>query len=124
MSFWIIAYFALFGVFSLIGLWDDWSRRKPRWFLICSLFANIVVGLLFAGFWYSDCRAIFGFVAAPLFVATALWEVFQAVNDIRSEKRDQKLTEKEETLAKVVGVILAFCISLPAFIVAGISAFR
>lgn len=124
MNCWIIVYFVLFGVLSLAGLWDDWFRRKPKWFLLCSLFANIIVGLLIAGFWYSGCRAIFSFFAVPLFVAAALWEVFQAVDDIRSDTRDPAMTEKEDTLGKVIGVLLALCLILPAFVVAGISAFR
>ena len=124
MNWWIITYFALFGMISLGGLWDDWCHNKPPWFLICSLFSTVVVGLLFAGFWYSGCHAILSCLAIPLFIAAAVWEVFQGVDDIRSLTRDPELSEKEDSLANAAGVILATVLVLPAFVVAGISAFE
>ena len=124
MNNWVIAYLVLFRLLSLAGLWTDWRSKKPQWFLSCSLFANIVVGLLFAGFWYSNCRAIFGWFAIPLFVAASSWELFQAADDIRSDTRDPELTKKEDRQARVIGVMLTSCLILPAFVVAGISTFR
>jgi hypothetical protein len=65
-----------------------------------------------------------GLVAPLAFVASMCWELFQAVEDIRALRSDPELSEREQRVIAGVTAIALPVICLPAFVVAGISAFR
>jgi hypothetical protein len=124
MSLWIIIYLGLFGVLSVGGLWDDYRDRRPTWFLACAVASNLTVVYLFVAFWQPSLRSPLGLAAPVAFIASMCWEIFQAVEDIRGLRADPELSETQQRVIATITAIALPVICLPAFIVAGISAFR
>ena len=124
MSWWAIIYLALFGVLGAAGLWDDVRERRPTWFLGCAVISNLTVGYVFVAYWQPSLRAPWGLVAPLAFVASMCWEVFQAVGDVRALRYDPELTARGQRVISSVAAIAVSVICLPAFVVAGISAFK
>jgi hypothetical protein len=124
MTWWIIIYLGLFGMLSAGGLWDDYRDGRPAWFLGCAVVSNVIVIYLFVAFWQPSLRAPFGTLAPVAFVASMCWELFQAVEDIRGLRSDPELSERQQRVVASITAIALPIICLPAFIVAGISAFR
>lgn len=63
-------------------------------------------------------------MAPVAFIASMCWELFQAVEDIRGIRADPELSETQQRVVATISAIALSMICLPAFIVAGISAFR
>ena len=124
MSWWTIIYLGLFGVLAAAGLWDDVRDRRSAWFLGCAVISNLTVIYLFVTFWHPSLRAPLGLIAPLAFVGSMCWELFQAVEDIRALRLDPELSEREQRVTASVAAISLPVICLPAFVVAGISAFR
>ena len=123
MPWWSIIYLALFGVLAAAGLWDDFRDRRPAWFLGCVVFSNLTVIYLFASYWQPFLRAPLGVMAPVAFVASMFWELYQAFLDIRAISADPELSKTgQRTIAGITAIALPIT-CLPAFIVAGISAF-
>jgi hypothetical protein len=101
MSLWTVIYLALFGAVAAAGLWDDVRDRRPTWFLGCVV------------------------ISKPLaFVASMCWELFQAVVDIRVLRSDAEPSEGDQRLIASIAAIALAAVCLPAFVIAGMSAFR
>jgi hypothetical protein len=124
MSWWSIIYLVLFAVLAAAGLWDDFCDGRPAWFLGCAMVSNLTVVYLFLAFWQPPLRALLGIAAPVAFVASTCWELFQAVEDIRGLRSDTELSESQQRVVANITAIALPVICLPAFIVAGISAFR
>ena len=124
MSWWIVIYFGLFGVLSAGGLWDDYRDRRPAWFLACAFASNLTVAYLFVAFWQPALRSPLGVVAPVAFIASMCWELFQAVEDIRGLRANPELSETQRRMVATITAIALPVICLPAFVVAGICAFR
>ncbi len=124
MSWWAIIYFGLFGVLSVAGLWDDFFERRPAWFLACAVASNLIMADLIVAFWRPSLSAALGIVAPVAFVVSMCWELFQAVEDLRTLHSDPDLSESEQRFVTIFTAITLPVLCLPAFIVAGISAFR
>jgi hypothetical protein len=56
-------------------------------------------------------------------MASMCWELFQAVDDIRGLRDDPELSEAQQRRVATVTAIALPMVCLPAFAVAGISAF-
>lgn len=123
MSWWIVIYLGLFGVLSAGGMWDDYRDRRPAWFLACALISNLTVIYLFVAFWQPSLRSPLGLVAPMAFIASMCWELFQAVEDIRSLRADPELSETQQRVVATISAVALLVVCLPAFVVAGISAF-
>ena len=123
MSWWIIGYLGLFVVLSAGGLWDDYRDRRPAWFLACAVLSNLTVIYLFVAFWQPSLRSLLGLVAPVAFIVSMCWELFQAVEDIRGLRADPELSETERRVVATMTAVALPLVCLPAFIVAGISAF-
>jgi hypothetical protein len=124
MSWWIITYLGLFGILSAGGLWDDYNERRPAWFLACAVASNLTVIYLFLAFWQPSLRSSLGLAAPAAFIASMCWELFQVIEDFRGLRADPKLTETQQRVVATVTAVALSLICLPAFIMAGISAFR
>ncbi|HEY9467903.1 MAG TPA: hypothetical protein VIR54_32640 [Vicinamibacterales bacterium] len=123
MPWWIAAYLVSFAMLGVAGLWDDYTDRRPGWFLACSVVANVTVIYLFVALWQPSLRSQLGMLAPVAFIASVCWEWFQAIEDIRSMRTNPELSEAQpSTVATATVVMLVIC--LPAFAVAGISAFK
>ncbi|MEZ6065614.1 MAG: hypothetical protein R3B90_07850 [Planctomycetaceae bacterium] len=123
MAWWTIGYLVLFGLLAVAGLWDDARNRRPAWFLGCAVVSNVTVIYLFVAFWQPSLRVPLGWAAPVLFVASMCWELFQSFEDLRGLRVDPQVSETQQRAMATItaGVLLMVC--LPAFIVAGISAF-
>jgi len=120
MSWWITFYFVVFCLLSIAGICDDYRDRRPSWFLGCAIVANLIVAYLFVAYWQPTLRASLGSIASVAFVAAMCWELFQGAEDIRALYADPEVSH-----AVTVVTALAYpLICLPAFIVAGLTAFR
>jgi len=124
MSWWIIVYFWLFILLSAAGLWDDYCDRRPVWSLVCALLANLTVAYLFVTFWHTSLRSPVGIVAPTAFVASMCWEAYQAITEILGLPADPELTAKQQSALAALTALALLVICVPAFIVAGINAFR
>ena len=124
MSWWAIIYFGLFGVLSVAGLRDDFCERRPAWFLACAVVSNLIVAYLIVAYWREFLSAAWGIVAPVAFVVSMCWELFQAVEDLREWHSDPDLLESEQRFVTIFTAITFPVMCLPAFIIAGISAFR
>jgi len=124
MSLWTIIYLAFFGVLAAAGLWDDVRDRRPTWFLGCAVLSNLTVLYLFVAYWQPSLRVPLGVVAPLAFVASMCWELFQAIEDIRALRSDPELSEGQQRVIASVAAIALPAMCLPAFVLAGISAFR
>jgi len=124
MPLWSIIYLGVFGVLAAAGLWDDIRDRRPPWFLGCVVVSNLTVLYLFAAYWQPSLRTPLGVLAPVAFGASMCWELLQAVQDIRAIGADPELSQTgQRVIARITAIALAV-ICLPAFIAAGISAFR
>lgn len=124
MPWWVTLYFALFGLLALAGIWDDYSDRRPVWFLCCAVLSNLVIVFLFIAFWYPLLSNSLGFAAPVVFLGSVGWEVYEAVRDIRALRSDPELSESQQRFVATLTAVAIPVICLPAFIVAGITAFR
>jgi hypothetical protein len=123
MSWWIISYLGLFGLLSAGGVWDDYRDRRPASFLACAGLFNLTVIYLFVAFWQPSLRLALGLVAPAAFIASMCWELFQAVEDIRGLRADPELSETQRRVVATITAVALPLVCLPAFVVAGISAF-
>ena len=124
MSWWIIIYLGLFTTLSAGGFWDDFCNRRPVWFLGCTVASNLTVIYLFVAFWCPSLRIFLGNVAPIIFVASMFWELFQVVEDIHGLQPDPEISKKWRRVIYVFAALALPVICLPAFIIAGISAFK
>ena len=124
MSWWIIIYLGLFGVLSAGGLWDDYRTQRPAWFLALAVVSNLTVIYLFVAFWQPSLRSLLGLVAPVAFIASMCWELFQVVEDIRGISADPELSKIQQLVFATIAAVALPVICVPAFVVAGISAFR
>ncbi|MBI3417792.1 MAG: hypothetical protein HY043_21075 [Verrucomicrobia bacterium] len=124
MSSWIIIYLCLFGAISAGGVWDDYRNQRQAWVLGCAIVSNLTVAYLFVAFWQPTLRIPLSFVAPLAFAASMCWEMFQVFEDIRTLRADPKLNEMKQPAIAIFIAVALLVICLPAFIVAGISAFK
>jgi hypothetical protein len=71
----------------------------------------------------ASLRAPSGTVAPAAFLAATAWEAFQAVEDLRRLRADPELAGGEPSLLATAATIGLVVLCLPAFVVAGHSAF-
>lgn len=124
MTWWIISYLGLYVVLAVAGVWDDYLNHRPAWFLGVAFLSNLTCIYLFVAFWHPVLRAPLGLVAPVTFVAAMCWELFQAVEDIRGLAPDPELSEKQQRVVAYFTTLALPLLCAPAFVVAGISAFR
>jgi hypothetical protein len=124
MTWWIIIYLGVVVVISGAGIWDDIRDGRPAWFLACAVVSNLVLIGLFVAFWLPWLRAPLGLVAPVAYIASMLWELFQAVEDLRGLRASRQLAEAHKQVIGVIVTLLLLMFILPVYIVAGISAFR
>ena len=124
MPWWSIIYLGFFGLLAAAGLWSDYREGRAAWFLACALFSNLTIIYLFVAFSEPSLRSRLGSVAPVVFVAAMCWELFQAVEDIRGLRSDTELAESQRRVIATLTAVGLSLICLPAFVVAGISAFR
>jgi hypothetical protein len=120
MPWWAVVYFTMFCALSVAGIWDDCRDRRPTWFLGCAIVSNVIIAYLFVAYWQPTIRVPLGSIASVAFVATMCWELFQASEDIRA-------LHTAPEISRAITVITAIAypvICSPAFIVAGLAAFR
>lgn len=120
MPWWILVYFIMFCVLSVAGIWDDCRDRRPAWFLGCAIVSNVIIAYLFVAYWQPTMRSALGSIASAAFVAAMCWELFQATEDIRALQTAPEFSRA----VTVVTAITYPVICSPAFIVAGLTAFR
>ena len=124
MPWWILVYLGVFVLLSAGGLWADVRDRRPVWFLACAFVSNLTVIYLFLAFWQPSLCSSLGLVAPVAFLAAMGWELFQAREDLRDIREDPELSETQRRVVARITAVALSLICLPAFILAGISAFR
>lgn len=124
MPMWIFVYLCLFLVLSVGGIWDDYQDQRPAWHLICAALATIVITLLFVSRWHMSFQPAFPAVIQVVFLAAIAWELFSFISDLRSIRRDPDFTNREYIIFTVVSIVFVSAVSLPAFIIAGITVFK
>ena len=120
MPWWVILYFGIFCLLGLAGIWDDYRDQRPGWFLGCAVISNLIVAYLFVAYWQPALLAPLGSIGSGGFVAAMGWELFQAVEDSRALNTASEFPRKVAIATVIVGPLIC----LPAFIIAGVSAFR
>ena len=120
----IIVYLLLFLVLSIGGWWDDFQEHRPVWHLVSDVVSTAVITVLFVSRWHASFRPPWPAVAQIAFVAATAWEAFQFVTDLRNIQRDPDFSRRENFAFAAVSVVVVSALLLPAFIVAGIAAFK
>lgn len=123
MPWWAILYLVCFAALSVAGVWGDCRERRPAWFLACAILSNLALVYFFVAYWRPVLRVSFWHAAPVIYLASVLWEVFSMVDDVRSLRGEPSMVEWERRIVPVVTAVATAVICLPAFIVAGISAF-
>ena len=126
MAWWIKFYLLLYVIFAIAGMWDDYKAKRSIGYIFAAGLSNVVIVGLFVALLNPEKLERFGMLVPWAFVAAMCWEVFQFVEDNWSERSetDRIRIRSRDRRALIVGVLLYMAISLPAFIVAGISAFK
>ncbi len=124
MTWWIISYLVLYAVLAVAGVWEDYRNHRPAWFLNVAALSNLTTIYLFVAFWHPVLRAPLGLVAPAAFVGAMCWELYQAVDDIRGLASDPELSERQQRVMAAITAVAVFVLCVPAFVVAGMSAFR
>lgn len=123
MSWWFGIYLGLYAVLSAAGLRDDYRDRRPAWFLASAIASNLTVAFFFIAFWQPSFCAPLGLAAPLAFIAAMCWEWFQTAQDIRRLCAEPGLSAPQQRLIAIISTLFSLTICLPAFAVAGISAF-
>jgi hypothetical protein len=120
MPWWAVVYFTLFCVLAVAGIWDDCRDRRPAWFLGCAIASNVIIAYLFVAYWQPAMRPPLDSIASAAFVAAFSWELFQAWEDLRALHTSPEVSPTVTAITAMAYPVICS----PAFIVAGLSAFR
>jgi|GEM_PF-3462713 len=124
MPWWSVAYLLIFVALVFGGLWSDLRDGRGYAFLAGAVLANGIIILLFAARWYPQIISGWDEIALGGFLFAVCWEIMQAVLDIGSTSLPNQSEEDGPSRSKVVlGVVLAFALGLPMYIVAGLAVF-
>lgn len=119
MTWWIQLYLLLFVALLIAGLWDDCRSGRPLWSLWLAGLSCVVVVDLFVGRWQGSLIPEGTQLGKALYLMAVGWQLHEARLDLRQAGDDPDLTRG----TIVLGTILSILFCLPAFVVAGISAF-
>ena len=121
MPWWTIIYLGLFLVVVVAGtcLEPREGGDKPA-VLVLDAVSAIVCAYLFVSYWVSSWRQPLGAAAPLLFILTAGWQLFDTPRGLRRVLSDPELSAREKRWL-LVGIVMFFT---PAYIVAGVAAFR
>ena len=123
MPWWSIIYLALFLLLVVAGTWFDPGERRGgdrTAVLVFDSISAIACAYLFASYWVSGWRQLLGAVAPWLFVLAAGWQIYDTPRGLRNVLADPELSEREKhwLLAGAITFLL------PAYVVAGVAAFK
>lgn len=104
-----------------MGVFDDRREGRPRWFLALAGLSNAVIILIFLSYWNRAWLGALALFAETLFIAAMVWECYQVALDLRAAKLPSGDDGGHAT--NFLGILLFAVIFLPAFVIAGISAF-
>ena len=124
MPYWVIAYLIVFGVVAAAGIWDDWRTKRPSWFLACAVTANVTVAWLFTTYWHSALHPSGRFIAPVAYLLAMTWELYQAIDDTLDANSDPSISRTQRRTEAAVTLVILAVTCVPAYVVAGISAFR
>ena len=121
MPWWSVIYLVLFLLAVAAGTWlEKRDRDERRLVLALDSVSAIICAYLFAAYWVSGFRQALGASAPVLFVLAAAWQVYETPRGIKKHLADPELSSQEKSWLLPVSV--AFF--LPAYVVAGVAAFR
>jgi hypothetical protein len=121
MPWWSIIYLVLFLLVILAGTWLEVRDRDERTLvLVLDSVSVIICAYLFVAFWVGSLRQPLGAAAPVLFVLAAGWQIYDTPRGMRRCLADPDFSEREKRWL-LVGITAFF---LPAYVVAGVAAFR
>jgi hypothetical protein len=124
MPWWAILYLVVFAGLCVAAVWDDDREGRSTQFLLCSVLSHSIIVYLFIAFWRPALIGHLGIVLSVAFVLAIGWQIFQMIVDIRTLRQDPDLSAGERQFIPPIAVALVWLIDLPAFVVAGLAAFR
>lgn len=120
MPWWALIYLILFVAVVAVATREDIRDGERVRFIIFDSVAAVIFAYLLAAFWVHQLREAVGWFAPIAFILAIGWEIADMPRGLRQVRGDSELTEMEKRFLLVGGFI--FC--LPAYVIAGISAFR
>jgi hypothetical protein len=122
MPWWSIIYLVLFLLVVVVGTWLEVRERggdRPM-VLVLDAVSAIICAYLFASYWVSSWRQPHGAAAPLLFVLAAGWQIYDTPRGLRNALAEPEFSDREKHWL-LAGVIAFF---LPAYVVAGVAAFK
>ena len=121
MPWWSITYLVLFLLVVVVGTWLEARDREETTVVnILDSVSAIICAYLFISYWFSSWRQPLGAAAPVLFVLAAGWQIYDTPRGMRKCLADPDFSKREKRWL-LVGVIVFF---LPAYVIAGMAAFR
>ena len=122
MPWWSIAYLGLFLAVVVIGTYLEIHERGGDQPLVLGLdsASAIICAYLFVSYWASSWRQALGAVAPLLFVLASGWQIFDTPRGLRNALADPEFSTREKRWL-LAGAVTFFA---PAYVVAGVAAFR
>ena len=120
MPWWAIIYLVLFIIFIVGAVYVSFREGEPRLLLVFDSFTGIVFAYLVTAFWLHPLREVLGWFAPVAFAIAIGWEIADTPRELRKIHSDPELSDMEKRLAPVIGI--GICI--PAYVLAGMTAFR
>ena len=121
MPWWSIIYLVLFLLVVAAGTWLDIRDGTDAWVVhVLDAVSVVICAYFFVSFWLSGWRHAVGAVAPWLFVFAAGWQIYDTPRGMRNALADPELTQREKRW--LLAGVTAFL--LPAYVVAGVAAFR
>jgi hypothetical protein len=120
MPWWALVYLVVFASIFVVSMYSAYRDGEKVWIFLSDCAAGVVLIYLFAGFWLLSLSEAVGAFAPFLFLLAMGWEIASTPHDLKEIIADTSSSKTD----KICGVTFAIVWALPAYIVAGMSAFK
>ncbi len=109
-----------FLALGLSGAFLFRREQKCSTFPIFDGLACLLVGWLFIGYWIPSVCTFFGPLVAFVFIIALIWEIVILPNQLKALRADPNLSDS----VKRAGPLFCLLFGLPAYFIAGITAYQ
>jgi hypothetical protein len=113
MPWWVVTYFAIFGVITAFWLKSELPDKAERPYLAVELISEACLAVVALGYWLAPVRATIGSVASALFVAGCAWLLLAGVREFRGYVPDPEMSRTLNAVSFVVGIGVYLLLSFP-----------
>lgn len=116
MPWWAALYIGLVALVLVLGaVTDARDGSRSAGHITLDLAAGVALLLLMIGRWETELILSLGRLAAALFAAMLLWDVYSTHLDIADLQDDPELTPRENALTNWTAIVLSGILVVPAY---------